>query len=152
MAITLGQRLDALVQHRLQKTHLDDSIHRFLPRFPAQAPDFSREIQKAEHGHVSISGRVFRQVTDQPPRRNRLLDDVEAADGHRSLRGWNEAGDHPHRGGFAGAVGAEKPQHLSAVHRKRNAIHGAFGAEKFGQILNFNHITNPIPDLDERSG
>ena len=44
-----------------------------------------------------------------------------------------------HGGGFAGAVGPEKPEHLAALDRERNAVHGALGAEHLRQILNFNH-------------
>ena len=68
-----------------------------------------------------------------------IVDDVKAADGDLAGGGGDEAGDHPHGGGFAGAVGAEKSEHFPALHGEGNIIDGQFGAERFAQTFNFNH-------------
>ena len=82
MAKPLGERLNALVQDRFQTAHLNGAADGFLPRVPAQAADFRREIEEPMHCHVRVSGRVFRQVANEPARLDGLLHDVEAPDGH----------------------------------------------------------------------
>ena len=142
VAITLGERLDALVQHRFQEAHLDHAVDGLLPRVAAQAADFRREIEEPIHRHVRVGRRVFRQVADQPlaPRIGCSTmskpPTVTDAAGRRQ-----EAGDHAHGGGLAGAVGPKEAQHLAPVHRERDVVHGPFGPEDFCQILNLNHIT-----------
>src|ERR1035437_5902344 len=65
VAIPLGERFDALVQHRFEEAHFDHPVDRFLPRVAAQPADFRRELEEPMHRHVRISGRIFRQVADE---------------------------------------------------------------------------------------
>src|SRR6516165_4576312 len=129
MAISLGECFDALVHDRLQKAHFDGAIHRFLLGIAAHATNFSGEIQEAVHGHVGVSGRIFRQITDEPSRLDRVLHDIETTYRSRAFSWRYEAGKHPHRRGLARTIRPEETQHLAALDRERNAVNGAFRAE-----------------------
>ena len=50
-----------------------------------------------------------------------------------------EAGEHAHGGGFAGAVGAEKSDDLSLSHFKGDVIDGSRAGVPFGKIFDRNH-------------
>ena len=55
-------------------------------------------------------------------------------------RRWgNEAGNHAHGRGLAGAVGAQESQHFAGCHRKGQIIDGQLVAVAFGQIFYCDH-------------
>src|SRR6266850_5233791 len=77
-----------------------------------------------------------------------LLDDVVAADDGGAIGGLEDGGEHAERGGFAGAVSAEKTVNLSGLAGKADVIYGAdFAAllvlEALGQATSFNHRRTP---------
>ncbi len=139
MAKTFRERLDTLVQNGAEETHLDYALDRARFLRPAKTAQLGGEVEETAHRHVGVGGRVLGQVTDQAFGRDRVALDVVAT--YADLAGGrrDEAGDHPHGGGFAGAVGAEKPEHLPAFDAERNVVHRPLCAEIFAQILNFNH-------------
>jgi len=65
--------------------------------------------------------------------------DVDAANGGRAGVGPDEAGEHLHRGGFAGAVGAEETEDFAAVDGEADAVDGALGAVGFNEAFDFDH-------------
>ncbi len=79
-----------------------------------------------------------------------MFDDIKPAHRHGTAGGRNESGDHPHGGGFARAVGAEKTQDFAPLHRERNPIHRRFVSELFRQVLNFNHVNRWLFNLGVR--
>ncbi|MNC87761.1 hypothetical protein D3C83_35160 [compost metagenome] len=121
--VALRQRVDALVEDIFEKAQLDGATDRPLARVAVQPAQFGRETQKALHRHIGIAGRVFRQVADHALGRDRVLEHIVAADADLARGGRNEAGDHAHRGGLAGAVRPEKTQHLAAFHGKRKVVY-----------------------------
>src|SRR5690606_3797446 len=63
------------------------------------------------------------QVSDRAPRGERLGEDVVAGDRRRAVGGRQEAGQHAHRRGLAGAVGAEEPHHLARRDPEGDVVH-----------------------------
>src|SRR5712671_4936067 len=129
MPIAFGKRVDALVQDRFEKAHFNDSIDRFLASDSVQAAQFGAEAEKAANGHVDIDGCVFRQVAQQPLGGNGSGYDIISTDADFSF-GWrNEPGNHPHRGGFARAVGAKEAQHFSTLDVEGDVVYGELGTK-----------------------
>ena len=62
-----------------------------------------------------------------------------ATDRHFAVRRRNKAGDHPHGGGFSGAVRPKKPKHLAAFDGKGHIVNGNFGTESFDDVFDFDH-------------
>ena len=104
-----------------------------------QSAQVGGETQKPMHCHVGIAGRVFRQVTDEALGRQRVLDDIKAADGDAARGRWIKARDDAHSGRFAGAVRPQKPQHLAALDGKRDIVDSMLCPERFHQIFDFDH-------------
>src|SRR5208282_3557421 len=65
--------------------------------------------------HVRIERRILRQVADLAARLERLRKDIEPVDQHGARSRRHISGDYAHRGGLAGAVGAEKAEDGSAL-------------------------------------
>jgi hypothetical protein len=137
--VALRQRVDRLVQHRLQEAQLHHAGHGFTSRRAGQAAQLGGETEESLHRHVGIGGGVLRQVADEALRLQRLLAHVVAADGDAPRAGRHEAGDHAHGGRLAGAVGAEEAEHLAALHREGDVVHRALGAERLYQVFDFDH-------------
>ncbi len=74
-------------------------------------------------------------------RLERVGDDVEAGDLGASARRRQVAGEDAHGGGLAGAVGAEKTEHLTAFDVKRNVGHRHARAVVLGEVFDANHAT-----------
>src|SRR6266446_5531256 len=73
-----GERIDALVENRVQKAHFHRAIDRFRFVLSAQSSQFGGEIKESAHRHVRVSRSVLRQVADEALSRNRILDHVKA--------------------------------------------------------------------------
>ena len=129
--IAFGKSIDALVQHRFQEAHLHGAIDGFLFLVAAQAAQFGAKIEEPIDRHVGIGRSIFRQVADEPFGRDRVVNHVESAHQDGACGGGDEAGEHPHRSGFAGAVRPEESEHLPAFNGKGNAVHGPFWTECF---------------------
>ena len=94
MPITFRERLDALMKHRIREnTSRPRDRSRALFRVAAQTAQLRRKAQKAMHRHVGVGRRIFRQITDEAFRRDRILEHVESADGDFAARRRDEAGD-----------------------------------------------------------
>ena len=109
----------------------------------AHAFDLGDEGQVLAHGHVRIERRRFRQVAGAPLGFERLLEHVEAGDGGLALGGRHVAGDDAHRGGLAGAVGAEKSEDFARLGAKTHIVDGRDRAVMLGKVLNLDHERSP---------
>ncbi|CAM5527602.1 hypothetical protein SSTU70S_03289 [Stutzerimonas stutzeri] len=129
----LGQCLDGLAEHLLQ-LHLRD--RRLDPLALGRATETAHlgdEFEEAAHAHVAITGRAFGQIADLALGLQRLRLDVVAEDAGAAGGRREEAGQHLHGGGLAGAVRAEKAQHLARLDAERQGIHRRVLGESFRQ-------------------
>ena len=114
----LRQRLDPLLQHRLRARSCSTAAatrrlasSRSKPRISAM------KSRNARARHVAVAGRALRQVAELRFGQLGLLEHVDAGDARAAGVRLQEAGQHLHGGRLAGAVGAEKAQHLAAAGR-----------------------------------
>src|SRR5206468_4112165 len=70
-----------------------------------------------------------------------LLEDVEAGHDGFPFGGRHEAGQDPHRGGLAGAIGPEKAEDLAPFYPEADVVDRRHTAVLLGEVLNFNHRT-----------
>ena len=135
----LGQGIDPLAEHCLQSGARDrrvDGLGRGLAFQTANAGDETEELQRR---HVGIGWGTLGQVADGGLGLELLLDDVVAANGYAAFRGGEEAGDHLHRGGLAGTIGAQEAQHLALADKQRDAAHGCEVPEPPDQVFDNDH-------------
>ena len=126
----LGQRLDRLLEHALERGALDRERDALLAPRRREAADARDEAQ--ERRRASCRDRPARPRADsrygawpRSARSTMSAPQITAV----PLRRREKAGDHLHRGRLAGAVRAEKAQHLAAPHRERNVVHRRHRAE-----------------------
>src|SRR5262249_38089442 len=67
-----------------------------------------------------------------------VADRVQAQDGELSASWRGYAGDHPHRGGLARAVGAQEPEGLALAQLEIDPVHRRELTEPLGQVLGAN--------------
>src|SRR6516225_11776957 len=127
------------MKNRLKEAHFNDTADRPVLCIAAKSTNLCGEIEETMNSHVRVCRSIFRQIADQAPGLDRLIDDIKPADGNGAGRGGYKACDHPHSSGLAGPIWAKKAQNLASLHRKRDPINGVFSAEDLDQILNFYH-------------
>ena len=139
----LGQRLDALLQHRLQ-FHL---LHRVLDaqRFlgTAKTAHLGDEGKETTHAHVAVARRAFREVADLPLGLECLRLDIATQDARRAGSRREKPREHLHGGGFTGPVGAEKAQHFPWLDTERQIIDCRVLRETLGQVSYLDHGLSP---------
>ena len=73
----------------------------------------------------------------------RLLDHIVAGDQRPPAGGLENRGEHAHRGGFAGTVGAKQCHYLAVGHVQRYLAYGGEGAEEFMELVGFDQEDAP---------
>ena len=131
VAIAFGKCIDALMENRFEEAGFHRAMHGLLPVVAAQAADLSAEAQKAINAHVHVSGRIFGKISHQALGRDGVLHDVVSSHSYFAFGRRDETGNHTHGRRFAGAVWAEKAQHLASFHLERDSIHSPLRPECF---------------------
>ena len=139
LLVAFGQVLDHAVADMADADrlrHLGDML--FLAR-TAHALELVGEFKVLVHGHVHIEGRNFRKVADMLLCADRILENVDAVDGHGAGSAGQIAADDVHRGTFPGAVGAEEADDFAGVNGKADVVDGTFGAVQLCKVFNLYH-------------
>ena len=144
--IALRQCLDRLVQDLGDPDHLDDAADAACCLAAREAADMGDKVEKVGGGHVRIGGRALGKVADVPLGGDRLRRDVVAANDRGAGGGREKTGDHLHRRRLAGAVRAEKTQHLALRHRKGDIVDGNERAEIFDEMSDLQHTSASSDD------
>src|SRR5690606_11913222 len=97
------------------------------------------ELEVVFDRHVAVQGRRFGQVADALA--HFVGEDVHVVAAHAggAFAGADVGGQHLHGGGLAGAVGAEKAQHLALVNVERHVFKGFEVAVELGDAFDLNH-------------
>ena len=131
----LGQGFDRLQAHAFQPCELQGVLHPVVQLAATVAADLGEEAQEAGDRHFRVGRRAFRAGSRGRAGR-RLRRTARRGPGcARCPRSGHESGQHPHGGGFAGAVGAEEAQHLPLRDAERHVVDRGEGAEALGQSL-----------------
>ena len=136
---TLRQRFDHLVDDGSERKPVDHHVATSAPQGARQAADIGDEVEEFRARHLAVARGAFRKVAHARLGRHRCPFDVVAAYRHPARGGRDEAGDHAHGRGFAGAIGAEEAQDLARLHGEGKGVDGQFIAVTLGQIFRRNH-------------
>jgi hypothetical protein len=124
-----------------------DARFTFLRRYALDAAD---EIKILAHRHVGVQRRRLREIARAPLGLEWLIEHVVAGDDRAPLGRRHVAGQHPHRGGLPGAVGAEEAEDLSPFDTEADVVHGRDPAVAFGDVQNLNHVVSPAEVQSEQ--
>ncbi len=142
----LRQCFDRLMHDLADPDHLDDAADAPRCFVAREASDVGDEVEKVGRRHVRISGRALGKITDVPLRGDRLRRDIVAADYRCAGGGREKTRDHLHRRRLAGAIRAEKAQHLALRHRKGDIVDGNQRAERFDEVSDLQHTSASSDD------
>ena len=76
-----------------------------------------------------------RHITHRPAGQFRLLAHGDAVEQHIARGRLLDGGDDAHGGGFARAIGPDKPEDVTGIEREGNIVHGHRPAEFLPQIV-----------------
>jgi hypothetical protein len=138
-AEALRQRLDGLLPHAVERQALAHEAEPLLARVATQAAQVGDEPEEARGRHLAVARRALGQVAQAPARGERVGLHVVAADARGALGRHEEARDHAHRGGLAGAVGPEEAEHLAGLDLEADAVHGRERSVAFAQGEGLDH-------------
>jgi hypothetical protein len=116
LAVALGELADQLGADLAERAFADDVIDARFDVALRDALELSDEQEVLDDLHFGVDGGSFREVPDTFFDLHGLLLDVEAGNGSLTRSGRQEACEHAHRGGFAGAIGAEEAHDLAFLH------------------------------------
>ena len=143
LAIAFGELADELLADVAQGAAADDFAHFPGDIVGGDALELAGEAEVLVDLHFRINGRCFGQVADALLDLHGVLQHVESSD-VGSTRGWRqEARQDAHRGGFAGAVGAEKADDLSFFDLERDVVDSDSTSVSLGETLDFYHMLCP---------
>ena len=100
----------------------------------AQVVDAAVERDVLADGEVLVEREALAHVADVALDALGLAGDVVSGDGRAAGGGREQTGQHPDRGGLAGAVRAEEAEHLAGADVEGDAVDGGEGAEAARQI------------------
>ena len=101
--------------------------------------DRGDEIQILGDREVLVEAKTLRHVADLQADPRCVADDVEPQAGAAAAVGLHQPAQHPDRGGFAAAVGAEKAADLTRRYREREAVDNLARAVTLVQIVDVDH-------------
>lgn len=142
MAVAFGKGVDGLVRDAGEEAGFDRFFNRVLFRGAGEFADIGAEFEETDDCHVIVKWCGFREVTDLRFRLVGIFGDGNTADFGVAAGGWEEAGDHSHRGGFSGAVGSEEAENFTFFDREGEVIDGELRSEMFADIDDFDHGDN----------
>ena len=139
LPVALRELADDLLSHIGHVAAFADFADAALQIGSGQAFKFADELQVVADGHVGIEGGRFGQVADALLDFERLFEDVEARHVRRSRRGWQEACQDAHGGGFSGAVRTQETYDLALGNLEGNVVDGDSACVSLGKAFDRYH-------------
>ena len=99
---------------------------------PADVPQAGHVVQPLGDQHLGVEGIVLGEVADPPLGFASAVGQRHAVEADGAGVRLEVLGDHPHRGGLAGPVGAQEAHHLSAIHPEGDLIYGGDAVKPLG--------------------
>jgi ABC-2 type transport system ATP-binding protein len=93
-------------------------------------------LARPHAGTATVNGRPYAELA---PCRHRVVLHVVPADLGAALARHQEAGDHAHGRGLAGAVRPQEAQHFTRLGAERHAVHGEQPSVALAQADGFDH-------------
>ena len=140
LAIALGQVPDEPAGYLLKPGELHRLLNVLGPLRFGQLLELGAEVQILTDGHVGVKRRLIRQVADAPLGLLGLFQNVVAVDDDLTLRGGQIAGDHIHRGRFAGTVQTQQTADLLRLNGQVQVVYRSLRAVALDQIVDLDQI------------
>ena len=93
------------------------------------------KVEPLRHQHLGVERIVLRQVADPALGLAPPVGEGHAVQLDGAGVGLEVLSDHPHGGGLAGPVGAQKSHHLPAIHPEGDFVNGGEAVEPFGDSV-----------------
>jgi len=139
LAVALRQRADHASPHLREAAAFERAVDRGLSLRARHVLQLRDVAEIALDAHFGIERRRLGQVSDRAPRGERVAEDVVARDRRRAVGGRQEARQHAHRGGLAGAVGPEEAHDFAGLHREGDVRDRHQIAVSLGEAARFDH-------------
>jgi hypothetical protein len=101
----------------------------------AKVAEAGHVVQPLRHQHLVVEGVALGQVADPALGLSAGVGERGAVQPDDPGVGLEELGDHPHGGGFPGAIRAQESHHLAAVHGESDTVHGGDAVEALGDAI-----------------
>ena len=135
----LRESPDDFFSDLIEAAHLENIAHALGESAVRHALQSGSVAEKFTNAHIEVERNIFRQVADMLARLERLGKNIEARDAGPAGGGGQIACEHPHRGGFAGAIRAQESHDLALLHGKVDPVHCGDGTEAFGELFDLDH-------------
>ena len=135
LPVALGQLADRPVVHALDARRSHGRVEPLLPHGTRELAQVGDEGEVVGDEHVTVQRVVLGEVADAAFRLARGVGHGDAVQADGPGVRLDVLGDHAHRGGLAGAVGAEEAHHLAAVDREGRLVHRDDAVKPFGNAL-----------------
>ena len=136
LAVAFGELADDLVANALEVAELEHLINARAEHAALDLLQPPAEIEVFRHPHVLGQRIVLGHVADLALDLVGLRRDGHAADADAPGRGRQVAGEDAHRGGLAGAVGAEEAENFAPGHLEGDVIDRGDAGVGFDQVGN----------------
>ena len=123
----------------IEAAHLEDIAHALGEAALGDTLQSSSVAEKFTNAHVEVERDIFRQVADVLARFEGLGKNIEPRDAGPSGGGGQVACEHPHRGGFSGAIRAQESHDFALLHGKVDTVHCGDGTEAFRELFDLDH-------------
>ena len=98
-------------------------------------------------GQLRVKRGFFRDVAEMLSPSNQILSDVPSPVENMAAQGFEQAGQHLHRGALAGTIRSELPIDFTWVDAETRIINGGNADIPFGQPFDFEHLEAPHTSL-----
>ena len=139
MAVAFGKGIDGLMCDAGEEAGFDRFFDRIFFCRAGEFADVGAEFEETDDCHVIVKWCGFREVSDLGFRLVGIFGDGNTADFSVAGGGWEETGDHAHRGGFSSTVGSEETENFAFFDREGEIIDGELRSEMFADVGDFDH-------------
>ena len=115
------------------------------PLRPGNILELRAKPQIFLHSHLVIERHVLRQVADDAPDLQRLVERVVTGQGRATAGGCQICRQHPHRRGLAGPVGPEQTDDFASPHFEADPIHRLERTESLREPVHLDHLLTHEP-------
>ncbi len=138
-AKTFRERADGLLEHVFQFQPHHHFVETAKRHVAIEAAHADHENEELADGHLAVARRTFGQVAKRALGREGLLAHVVTAHARRTRRRREEARDHAHGRGLAGAVGTKQAEHLARLGTQAQRVDRGQRAVATGESVGFDH-------------
>ena len=134
LAISFRKCPDEFVALDAESCHANDFLDTLRRAF--EFVDSCYVTQVFPDVHIQVEGIIFREVANQGFDSLIFFGDLDIVDIDLTAIGCQIAGDHPHRGGLAGAIWTQEAEDFSLSDLERDVLNGLLGAKMLGKVRN----------------